>query len=122
MEDYIQPILRETPSHVILHVGTNDVTAKQDPQQTAESIINLAVKIKKNFDVSISSITARNLRKAVNVDRYLKDSCREKNIHFINHGNAIMVRHLNTSKLHLSKRITQVLSNHFAEAISNIIN
>ena len=125
MEDYIQPTLRETPSHVILHVGTNDVTAKQDPQQTAESIINLAVKIKKNFDVSISSITARNnkyLRKAANVDRYLKDSCLEKNIHFINHGNAIMFRHLNTSKLHLSKRITQVLSNHFAEAISNIIN
>ena len=125
MEDYIQPTLRETPSHVILHVGTNDVTAKQDPQQTAESIINLAVKIKKNCDVSISSITTRNdkyLRKAANVNRYLKDICREKNIHFINHGNAIMVRHLYTSKLNLSKRITQVLSNHFAEAISNIIN
>ena len=47
MEDYIQPTLRETPSHVILHVGTNDVTTKQDPQQIAESVINLAVKIKK---------------------------------------------------------------------------
>ena len=60
MEDYIQPTLIETPSHVILHVDTNDVTTKQDPQQIAESIINLAVKIKKNCDVSISSITARN--------------------------------------------------------------
>ena len=45
MEDYIQPALRETPNHVILHVGTNDVTTKQDPQQIDESIINLAVKI-----------------------------------------------------------------------------
>ena len=44
IEDYIQPTLRETPSHVILHVGTNDVTIKQDPQQIAEGIINLAVK------------------------------------------------------------------------------
>ena len=31
MGDYIQSTLRETPSHVILHVGTNDVTTKQDP-------------------------------------------------------------------------------------------
>ena len=38
---------KKTPSHVILHVGTNDVTTKQDPQHIAESIINLAVKIKK---------------------------------------------------------------------------
>ena len=126
MEDYIQPALRETPNHVILHVGTNDVTTKQDPQQIAESVINLAVKIKKNCDVSISSITTRNnkyLREEAGVNRYLKDRSREKkNLHFINHGNAIMVRHLNASKLHLNKRATQVLSNQFAEAFSNIIN
>ena len=125
MEDFIQPTLRETPSHVILHVGTNDVTTKQDRQQIAEGIINLAVKIERNCDVSISSITTRNdkyLRKAIDVNRNLKDRCREKNIHVINHGNALMVRHLNVSKLHLNKRGTQVLSNQFAEAISNIIN
>ena len=81
MEGYIQPTLRETPSHVILHVGTNDVTTKQDPQQIAESVINLAVKIKKNCDVSISSITTRNnkyLWEAAGVNRYLKDRSREK--------------------------------------------
>ena len=81
MEDYIQHTLRETPSHVILHVGTNDLTTKQDPQQIAEGIINLAVKIKRNCDVSISSITTRNdkyLRKAVDANRNLKDRCREK--------------------------------------------
>ena len=42
MEDYIQPVLRETLSHVIL-----DVSTEQDSQQIAQSIINLAVKIKK---------------------------------------------------------------------------
>ena len=125
MENYIQPKLRETPSHVILHVRTNDVTAKQDPQQIAKSIINLAVKIKKNCDASISSITVRNdkyLRKVAHVNKYLKDKRREKKLHFIKHGNAIKVGHLNASKLHLNKRGTQVLSNQFAEAISNIIN
>ena len=125
MENYIQPKLRETPSHVILHVRTNDVTTKQDPQQIAKSIINLVVKIKKNCDVSISSITARNdkyLRKVAHVNKYLKDKRREKKLHFIKHGNPIKVGHLNASKLHLNKRGTQVLSNQFAEAISNIIN
>ena len=101
------------------------LTTKQDPQQIAKSIINLANKIKRNCDVSISSITGRNdkyLRKATDVNRNLKDGRREKNFHFINHGNAITLRHLNTSKLHLNKRGTQVLSNQFAEAIFNITN
>ena len=40
----------------------------------------------------------------------------------INHGNAITVKYLNVSKLHLIKRGTEVLSNQFAEAISSIIN
>ena len=62
--DHIKPTLRDTPSHVILHVGTNGSTTKQDPQQIAESIINLAIKIKRNCEVSISSFTARN-------DKYL---------------------------------------------------
>ena len=125
LDYYIQSTLKETLRHAILHVSTNDVTIKQDPRQIAESIINLAVKIRRNCDVSISSITARNdkyLRKAADVNRNLKDKCREKNIHFINHGNPITVRYINASKLHLNKRGTQVLSNQFAEAISNIIN
>ena len=88
---HIQPTLRETPSHVILHDITNDLTTKQDPQQIAESIINLVVKIKRNCDVSISSITARNdkyLRKTTDVNKNLKDRCPEKDFHFINRGNA----------------------------------
>ena len=69
-------------------VGTNDVTTKYVPQQIVGSIINLAVKIKKCCDISISSITGRNdkyLRKAADVNKYLKDRCREKNLHFISH-------------------------------------
>ena len=88
MEDYIQPTLRETPSHFMLLVSTNDVTTKYVSQQISGSIINLAVKIKKHCDVSISSITDRNdeyLRKAADVNKYLKDRCREKYLHFISH-------------------------------------
>ena len=45
-----------------------------------------------------------------------------KKLQFLDHGNTITVRNLNASKLHLSKRGNQVLSNVFAEAISNITN
>ena len=125
MEDYIQPTLRETPSHVILHVRTNDVTTKQDPPEIAESIIHLAVKIKKNCDVSISSITPRNdkyLKKAADVSRYLKDRCREKKSPLHKPWKRYNGKTLSVSKLHLNKRGSQVLSNQSTEAISNKIN
>ena len=43
-----------------------------------------------------------------------------KKLQFLDYGNIITVRHLIASKLHLNKRGTQVLSNLFAETISNI--
>ena len=107
-------------NYFILYVGTNNLTTKQDPHQIAESIITLAVKIKRNCDVLIPIITARKnryLRKVADVKRNLRDKSRlmKKNVHFINYGNAITVRHLNAPKLHLHKISTQVLSNQFAD-------
>ena len=125
MEDYVKPTLREMPTHIILHAGTNDVPTKKAPEQIAENIVNLAIKLKRNCDISISSITVRNdqyQRKAADVNRVLKEKCREKKLQFLDHGNTITVRHLNASKLHLNKRGTQIWSNAFAEAISNITN
>ena len=111
--------------HIILHVGTNDAPNKKAPEQIAENIANLAIKLERNCDVSISSITGRNdhyQRKAADANRMLKEKCREKKLQFLDHGNTIMVRHLNASKLRLNKRGTQILCNVFAEAISNITN
>ena len=125
MEDYVKPTLREMPTHMILHAGTNDVTTKEAPEQIVENIVNLAFKLKRNCDVSISGITAMNdqyQKKAADVNRELKENCHEKNLQFLDHGNTITLRHLNASKLHLNKRGTQVLSNVFAEAICNITN
>ena len=48
MEDYVKPTLREMPTHIILHVGTNDVPTKKAPEQIAENIANLAIKLKRN--------------------------------------------------------------------------
>ena len=50
MEDYVKPTLREMYTHIILHVETNDVPTKKAPEQIAENIANLAVKLKRNCD------------------------------------------------------------------------
>ena len=82
MEDYVKPTLREMSTHIILYVGTNDVPIKRAPEQIAENIVNLAIKLKSNCYVTISGITARNdqyQKKAADVNRELKENCREKN-------------------------------------------
>ena len=112
-------------THIILYVGTNDVPTKRAPEQMAENIVYSAIKLKRNCDVSILGITAKNgqqQKKAADVNRELKEKCREKILQFLDLGNTITVRHLNASKLHLKERGTQVLSNVFAEAISNMTN
>ena len=51
MEDYVKPTLREMPTHIILHVGTNDIPTKKAPEQGAENIVNFAINLKRNWDV-----------------------------------------------------------------------
>ena len=98
MEDCVKPTLKEMPTYIIFHVGTNDVP----PEQIAEKIGNLASNSKR-------MITLRNdqyQRKAADVNRKLKEKCRREKLQFLDHGNTISVRHLNALKLHLNKRGT----------------
>ena len=46
MEDYMKPSLRNPPDHLILHVGTNDLSSEKCSREIAESIINLACRLK----------------------------------------------------------------------------
>ena len=125
MQDYVRPPIRENPNHIILHVGTNDLTTNIPPEKVVESIIDLASSLKSNScSVAISNITVRNDRyrkKVVQVNRHLKTLCIERNFELITHDNIITEKHLNGSKLHLNKRGTVILSNTFTEAISNSI-
>ena len=124
MQDYVRPTIRENPNHIILHVGTNDLTTNIPPEKVVESIIDLASSLKSNScSVAISNITVRNDRyrkKVVQVNRHLKTLCIERNFELITQ-NIITEKHLNGSKLHLNKRGTVILSNTFTEAISNSI-
>ena len=123
-QDYVRPTIRENPDHIILHLGTNDLTTNSPPEKVAESVIDLASSLKSNScSVAISNITVRNDRyrkKVVQVNRHLKTLCIERNFELITQ-NIITEKHLNGSKLHLNKRGTVILSNTFTEAISNSI-
>ena len=123
MQDYVRPTIRENPDHIILHVGTNDLTTNIPPEKVVESIIDLASSLKSNSSsVAISNITVRNDRyrkKVVQVNRHLKTLCIERNFELITHDNIINIiteKHLNGSSLHLNKRGTVILPNTFTEA------
>ena len=45
--------LWEMATHIILHVGTNDVPTKKATKQIAKNIVNLAIKLKRNCDISM---------------------------------------------------------------------
>ena len=125
MKDYAQPTIRENPDHILIHVGNNDLPTRRQPDVIAKDIIQLALKLKTNScDVSISNIIARNdqyRKKASAVNHKLKDLCKEKNLHYIDHSSSINTRHLNGSKLHLHIKGRKILFSNFVEAISNIL-
>ena len=105
-------------------VGTNDLPTRRQPVVIAEDIIELALKLNTNScDVSVLNIVARNnqyRKKASAVNHKLKDLCKEKNLHYIDHSNSIITRHLNGSKLLLNTKGTKTLSSNFVEAVSSI--
>ena len=100
---YAQPTIRKNPDHILIHVGTNDLPTRRQPDVIAEDIIRLVLKLKANScDISVSNIVVRNdqyRNKVSAANRKLKDLCKEKNLHYIDHTNSINTRHLNGSKL-----------------------
>ena len=128
MEDYIKPSLRKNPNHFIIHVGTNDLATDKTPEGIAEKIVNLATAVKsETCDVSISSIILRTDNKQLNqkgveVNAYLKDLCKEKNIYFINNSKRIKAQHLNQGRLHLNRKGSNILSSIFVNEICKILN
>ena len=46
MKDYVKPLLRIPPDHLILKVETNDLILNQTSEEIATSIVNLASSMK----------------------------------------------------------------------------
>ena len=58
--DYVEPSIRSSADHFILHVGTNDLLSDKSSNEIARSIIDLVTSIKNEMhDVSMSNIIIR---------------------------------------------------------------
>ena len=116
--------MRDKPDHIIFHVGTNDISLDKDAGDIAKSIIGLAMSAKSpTCDVSISNIITRKDKhqyKAQEVNNHLKEMCTNKNINLTDHSKNKKHQHLNKSKLHLTKRGTNISSTTFVREISNM--
>ena len=126
MKDYTKPCTREeNPDHIILHVGTNDLSSDNSPERVGKSIVDLAKNLfHDNRKVTISGIIPRNdewNNKAELVNNHLKEMCKFSNIDFIdNSENFNPKKHLNNSKLHLNDKGSYKLSNIVVNYISSI--
>ena len=126
MKDYTKPCTREeNPDHIILHVGTNDLSSDNSPERVGKSTVDLAKNLfHDNRKVTISGIIPRNdewNNKAELVNNHLKEMCKFANIDFIdNSKNFNPKKHLNNSKLHLNDKGSYKLSNILVNYISSI--
>ena len=110
MKDYTKPCTREeNPDHIILLVGTNDLSSDNSSEQVRKSILDLTKNLfHDNRKVTIFGIIPRNNEwnnKAELVNIHLKDMCKSANIYFIdNSKNFNPKKHLNNSRLHLNDK------------------
>ncbi len=113
-----------TPSHVIVHAGTNNV-----PVQSAGECINeiekLIVSVKRKFPnsrVGISGITPRqdidSTSKIREVNEKIKSMSTKYAIKFIDNSTLDRTS-LNSSKLHLNSKGSAILATHFISFIKN---
>ena len=120
MKNYIIPSKKYENDLVILHMGTNDLKDKE-AKEIATEIVEMAIDMKtEKSEVMVSGIVPRmdNLNeKAMEVNKFLQNSCCTYNFNFIDNGNVNKDTHLNLSGLHLNHKGTYVLGSNFVEAI-----
>jgi len=125
-QDYIKPMLRKKPKHVIIHVGTNNLR-RDKPKEVKKKVVKLLEESKKTnpeVNMAVSSIVKRSddsnqSNKVMQVNEALKEYCSTKNIAFIDNNN-IDQECLNRGGLHLNKKGTITLAANFRRFITSI--
>ena len=120
MDHYLQPIISREPDHVILHVGTDDLSSSK-PEEVVSKIVSLTNKLKEHgINVIVSSLIIRcgplNDR-VIEVNELLKANSDKFEI--VEHSN-ISGTHLNGSGLHLNKRGDGALALNFIKCMNFI--
>ena len=108
MRDYLKPNLELQPDEVVLHVGTNDLKAKngKTSKEVAEAIVDLAKQIEGSSEAQVivsGLVTRKDKRndKVSEVNKHLTKFCRQNDWRFIEHNN-INEKGLNRGGLHLN--------------------
>ena len=118
---YTKPAMDENAELYIVHFGTNDLRSDQNPQEIAEKIVRVAMKMKTDANnVVISGLCPRGDEyndKATKVNEHLEDICNLRNIGFIKNENIDATKHLNNSKLHLNRNGDAILASNFRNMI-----
>ena len=126
MESYLLPTKSRNPENIALHCGTNDLKKENSANEISNDIIEVALLCKSDSNnVLVSGIIPGSDRlnaKAIEVNRYLKNECRNRNICFIKNSNMNPKYDCNKSSLHLNYKGTNKLGDNFLIALSKFDN
>ena len=118
----MKPLIRDQPSCLILHVGTNNLRSKE-PESTAEKILSvkeLVNKMSPRTEVIISSLTTRTDRMELHQKvKEVNNILFSHNLNIIGNSN-VKSHHLNKSKLHLNKSGDATLAHNFRMKIRSL--
>ena len=124
MSDFIMPSLCRKPEEVILHVGTNNLKFSE-PQEIAEGIINLGLKIQNHSPdckITISSLISRSDQtlnsKIKEVNKIVNQFAKQHAWRTIPHSN-IKNEPFNAGGLHLNVKGTKVLAKNLVSHLRN---
>ena len=114
MKSCLVPLIEKKPDHIILNVGTNDLTGAT-PESIFEKILGLADMIRsKGIKCSASQLIIRDdqlWHKGKRVNQILSERL-PKHISLVS-NEKITVNHLNGSQVHLNRRGVKALAYNF---------
>ena len=125
MKCYVIPTVELEPDAIVIHCGTTNLRRKEQPEEIAYEIVNLASSIKsKKNQVVVSSIIPRKDHfrdKAKETNESLPAICASRNIQFINHGNIDTRTHVNRKGLHLTTRGPKIVGDNIVKFTKNLL-
>ena len=122
-EYFVEPLLARYPDHIILHVGTNNLSDESmTADRIADNVFQLANKIEeRGIKCTISELITRrdeNNEKVKLVNKKLEERKSKTNIGLVKHDN-IVSNYLNYGGLHLNRRGDGALALNMINCIRN---
>ena len=125
MNSYMVPSMKHDPQAVVIHAGTNDLSAQKSPLEIAQDIVNLASSLENGSnEIIISSIIRRGDRfqaKATAVNSHLYQLCVDGNFTYLDNSN-IRLEHLQKGghwgNIHLNDKGTNIFKQNLVDILS----